>query len=202
MKRELFIAEIEKNEELISMIKSEASNLHDIVCNQKYDSFPYSKHLCMVAEVAIEYGHTVCINEKDVIPIIFAAYFHDSIEDARVTYNDVMKIAKKYMDAEQAKIATEIVYALTDEKGRTRDERGSDKHYKDIQDTLYAPFVKWCDRYANTKYSIENKSRMANVYRREMIRFIIKLGGNKYIGDELCKLIINLGNDIEIGTNI
>ena len=33
---------------------------------------------------------------------------------------------------------------------------------------------------------------MANVYRREMIRFIIKLGGNKYIGDELCKLIINL----------
>ena len=37
---------------------------------------------------------------------MFGAYFHDSIEDARLTYNDVHKIALEYMNEDQAIIAT------------------------------------------------------------------------------------------------
>ena len=159
MTREMFKAFIADNKDVINAIKNEASELHDVICNQKYgDNKPYSFHLCMVADLAMEYGHIVCEYEHHIIPIIFGAYFHDAIEDARVTYNDMMKIASKYMTHYQAVIAVEIVYALTDEKGRNRAERGSEKHYEDIRNTMYAPFVKWCDRYANAKYSVENGS--------------------------------------------
>lgn len=192
MKKEEFVAFINANKELIEQIKERVRVLHDIDCNQKYGDKPYSYHLNMVADAAMEYGHIVCFEEKHIIPIIFGAYFHDSIEDARVTYNDVMKIAKEYMDDNQALMAVEIVYALTDEKGRNRDERGNAKHYEDIRKTLYAPFVKCCDRYANFKYSIEVDSRMKKVYWKEMPFFLAKIGEDRYIGNEMYQIMLNL----------
>ena len=192
MKKELFEAFIHANIGVIEDIKSRAAKLHDIDCNQKYgEGKPYSFHLNMVAEYAMKWGYLICEYEHHIIPIIFGAYFHDAIEDARVTYNDMMKIAEKYMSHYQAVIAVEIVYALTDEKGRNRAERGSKKHYEDIRNTMYAPFVKFCDRYANYHYSCEVGSRMAKVYEKEMPEFIVKLGGDKYLTHELCELILN-----------
>ena len=187
MKREVFEDFLKENEDSILRIKERARRLHDIDVNQQYGNKPYSFHLNMVADYAMKWGHYQCFDKRDILPIIFAAYFHDSIEDARVTYNDVMKIAKEYMDDAQAKTAVEIVYALTDEKGRNRAERGSDKHYADIRDTLFAPFVKFCDRYANYKYSVDSGSRMAKVYDEEMPSFLDKLGYDKYISKEIFK---------------
>ena len=179
--------------ETIEYSKKEASELHDIKCNQKYgDDVPYSFHLNMVAELVIRYGNLVCEYPYHIIPIVFGAYFHDAIEDARQTYNDIKKIALKYMTEYQANIATELVYALTDEKGRNRAERGSEKHYEDIRNTMYAPFVKWCDRYANTSHSIKVGDRMAETYKKEMPNFVEKLGGDRYLNHELCELILNL----------
>lgn len=192
MKREVFEAFVSTNMGVIKAIGAHAAKLHDIDCNQKYgEDKPYSFHLNMVAEYAMKWGHMICEYEYHIIPIIFGAYFHDAIEDARVTYNDMMKIAEKYMTHYQAVIAVEIVYALTDEKGRCRAERGSEKHYEDIRNTMYAPFVKFCDRYANYHYSCEVGSRMAKVYEKEMPEFIIKLGGDKYLTHKLCELILN-----------
>ena len=194
MKREVFEAFVSdrKNMETIDKICYYAARLHDVDVNQKYDNKPYSFHLEMVAHYVMKWGDKVCYEERHIIPLIFGAYFHDSIEDARLTYNDVMKIAKKYMDDNQALMATEIVYALTDEKGRTRAERGSDKHYEDIRNTLYAPFIKFCDRYANTKYSVEMESRMAEKYRAEMMDFVLKIGNDKFIPNELIQKILKL----------
>lgn len=193
MKKELFEKFINEHLKIIGEMRKYACDLHDVTCNQKYgDNLPYSYHLCMVANAAIEYGHIVCYDEHHILPIIFGAYFHDSIEDARMTYNDVLKVAKTFMNEHQAIIATEIVYALTDEKGRNRKERASDKHYEDIRNTLYAPFVKWCDRYANMKYSIEVGSRMVNVYSKEMMDFITKIGSDKYLSRELCEILFDL----------
>jgi hypothetical protein len=133
----------------------------------------------MVADVAMRYGHEVVAKEEDVVPLMFAAYYHDSIEDARLTYNDVTAIARKYMDAEQAYMAAEIVYALTNDKGRTRSERAGDKYYEGIRNTRYASFLKMCDRLANLRYStlFGIKSRMAEVYEREHPHFIASIGG-------------------------
>ena len=150
-----------------------ANDVHTAV-NQKYDGKPYFYHLHNVMKFTRQYLPLVCEMEKDVIPVMFGAYFHDSIEDARLTYNDVMKIAKTFMDEEQAAMATEIVYALTNEKGRNRHERANDKYYEGIRATNYAPLVKAADRLANYTYAKEHKTRMVDMYKEEMKEFVEK----------------------------
>ena len=99
-----------------------------------------------------------------------------SIEDARQTYNDVKRIAKRWMDDEQALMATELVYALTNEKGRTRAERANEKYYQGIRETAYAPFVKLADRLANITHSFSHNNaenvHMKQTYQKELPHFI------------------------------
>lgn len=140
--------------------------------NQYYDNHPYIFHLHQVFENLVEFGCDVFSDQRDILPVIFAAYFHDSIEDARLTYNDVRDIAREYMSDDQAWLAAEIVYALTNEKGRTRSDRANDSYYKGIQQTPYAPLVKACDRLANYNYAWFTKSKMAKMYKDEMDKFI------------------------------
>ena len=160
----------------IDQCRQMAHELHESV-NQTYgDNLPYGFHLDMVAEGVRLYGYLVCAQEADVVPLFFGAYFHDSIEDARVTYNDVLRMARAEMTEEQALLATEIVYALTNDKGRTRAERAGEKYYQGIRETPYAPFVKLCDRLANITYSCTGEgnkgTRMREVYKGEMPHFL------------------------------
>lgn len=163
----------------IEQIRTAAHALHAHV-NQHYDKVhPYGFHLDMVADAVYRYGHLVCVNETDVLPLFFGAYFHDSIEDARQTYNDVLDIARQYMNEEQAHIATEIVYALTNDKGRNRAERAGERYYKGIRETPYAPFVKMADRLANITYSFthshEGNEHMKGIYTSEMPHFLASI---------------------------
>lgn len=157
--------------EKVAELSIVAGQIHDDV-NQKYDDKPYIYHLLLVKDFTIKYLPEVCNDVDDVIPIVFGALFHDTIEDARLTYNDVMKIAKKYMREEQAYTATEIVYALTNEKGRNRHERANDKYYQGIRETKYAPLVKAADRLANYTYAKSVHSRMEKCYQTEMKQFV------------------------------
>ncbi len=166
-------------QELISQIADSAARLHESV-NQHYDHIhPYSVHLGMVADTVRQYGHEVCASAADVVPMMFGAYYHDSMEDARLTYNDVMRTARQFMYDEQALVATEIVYALTNDKGRTRAERAGERYYAGIRQTPYAPLVKLCDRYANSSYSVhhsnEANAHMRNVYLQELPHFIASI---------------------------
>ena len=176
MEKNDFQAALERWAETIERIRMSAHELHDSV-NQKYGKdLPYGYHLDMVAEEARAFGHLVCAQEEDVVPMMFGAYYHDSIEDARLTYNDVMKVARTFMNADQALMATEIVYALTNDKGRTRDERAGEKYYAGIRSTPYAPFMKLCDRVANITFSCSGKDadnqRMKEVYKKEVPHFL------------------------------
>jgi (p)ppGpp synthase/HD superfamily hydrolase len=117
-----------------------------------------------------------------------ATWGHDLIEDCRVSYNDV----KEHLGQE----ATDIIYAVSNEKGKTRAERANDKYYEGIRNTPGAVFVKLCDRIANVQYSKMTKSRMFEMYKKENINFMIKLGrevGNPY--EEMFQYLINLFND-------
>ena len=167
---------IDKYAGVISQIKESAHALHASV-NQTYDGDrPYGFHLDMVADSVYKYGHVVCTGEQDILPMFFGAYYHDSIEDARLTYNDVMRVAKRWMDDDQALTATEIVYALTNDKGRTRAERAGEKYYQGIRETAFAPFVKLSDRLANITYSFthgnKDNARMKQVYQSELHHFL------------------------------
>lgn len=76
----------------------------------------------------------------------------------------------------------ELVYAVTNEKGRNRAERANDKYYEGIRNTEHATFVKLCDRIANIEYG--GKSDM---YAKENINFKRKLYDAKY--DEMFDFI-------------
>ena len=176
MTRNEFEALMEKYADKIEDIRQSAHELHRSV-NQTYgDDLPYGYHLDMVVNGIRDFGHLVCACENDVLPLFFGGYYHDSIEDARLTYNDVMRQATQVMSTEQAMMATEIVSALTNDKGRTRAERAGEKYYQGIRETPYAPFVKLCDRLANITYSCTGEgnkgTRMREVYKGEMPHFL------------------------------
>jgi len=64
--------------------------------SQEYDEgLPYGFHLKLVASFVYKYGCLVAENEADVLSLYAVAYLHDSIENARLSYNDVVKLVKK-----------------------------------------------------------------------------------------------------------
>ena len=94
----------------------------------------------------------------------------------------MVRVARKLMDNDQALLAAEIVYALTNEKGRTRAERANERYYEGIRQTPYAPFVKLCDRLANVTYACSVDAggdiRMKEVYKNEMGEFLMDIRNN------------------------
>ena len=160
----------------IEEIRQTAWDLHRSVGQTYGDKLPYGHHLDMVTDDIRRFGHLVAVEENDVVPLMFGGYYHDSIEDARQTYNDVMKAARRWMSDEQALVATEIVYALTNDKGRSREERAGERYYAGIRETPFAPFVKLCDRFANVAHSCRSSDahnlRMKGIYIKEMPHFL------------------------------
>jgi (p)ppGpp synthase/HD superfamily hydrolase len=118
---------------------------------------------------------------------LMATWGHDLIEDCRVSYNDV----KQHLGQE----AADIVYAVSNEKGKTRAERANDKYYVGIRNTPGAVFVKLCDRIANVQYSKMTKSRMFEMYKKENRHFVIFLGklkSEEHPLDEMFNYLENL----------
>lgn len=172
--------------------------------NHMYSEYlPYEFHLRMVAEVAKDFKHLLddtkdyYTGEKYRGPMqgqvtlrdacLIAVWGHDLIEDTRVSYNDVMN----HLGQEVA----DIVYAVTNEKGKNRDERANDKYYEGIRNTPGAVFVKLCDRIANVQYSKMTKSRMFEMYKKENTNFITKLGGGDIEYCEMVQALTNLFNE-------
>ena len=150
--------------------------------NHMYDKYlPYEFHLRMVANVANKFMYIMVPKERlhpgdiDVIELKLAAFGHDLIEDTRVTYNDIKE--------QLGENVADIIYALTNEKGKNRKERANDKYYEGIRNTKGAVFIKLCDRIANVQYSKMTGSRMFEMYKKENINFMVSLGrevGNVY----------------------
>ena len=171
-----FSKHLNQYSDTIDAIRSRAHEIHDNV-NQLYGgTHPYGYHLDMVADAVMKYCASICPTPDDIIPMVFGAYFHDSIEDARLTYNDVVAEAAHFMPHALSITAAEIAYALTNEKGRTRDQRANEKYYAGIRSTPYAPSVKLADRYANLSYSLMNDTdanrHMSRIYLNEMPHFL------------------------------
>jgi (p)ppGpp synthase/HD superfamily hydrolase len=141
--------------------------------NHFYDTYlPYEFHLRMVAGVANEYLYLIPdLNYGDESfreSIILGAWGHDLIEDTRVSYNDVKGVLGYH--------AAEIIYAVSNEKGKNREERANESYYRGIRQTHGATFVKLCDRIANVQYSKMTKSRMFEMYKKENDKFERMLG--------------------------
>lgn len=180
MKREQWLNIFDDEADKIKKICIKASKIHKDV-NQSYgENKPYTFHLLDVFDCVKSFGFQSCNNEEDVLGIVVGALLHDSIKDARLTYNDVKSELKLCgLSENQVFIGSEIAYALTNEKGRTRAERANEKYYGGIRSTKYAPMVKYADRIANLRFSvmnaIEHESeeciRKAKMYIKEMDHF-------------------------------
>jgi (p)ppGpp synthase/HD superfamily hydrolase len=151
--------------------------------NHMYDTYlPYEFHLRMVVNVYQRFKHTLPTHieygtsDKIINPVAqlsvshvvqLACYGHDLIEDTRVSYNDVKEVLGEG--------AADIIYAVTNEKGKNRKERANDKYYEGIRNTEGAVFVKLCDRIANVQYSKMTGSRMFEMYGSENSDFVSRL---------------------------
>jgi (p)ppGpp synthase/HD superfamily hydrolase len=139
--------------------------------NHMYAEYlPYEYHLRMVVGVFERFKHLVEEIKRDDVKL--ACFGHDLIEDARISYSDLKK--------ELGEGVADLVYALTNEKGKTRKERANDKYYEGIKTEKYGVFIKMCDRIANVEYSKISGSRMFDVYKKENDNFINKLGIKQY----------------------
>lgn len=133
--------------------------------NHYYDQYlPYEFHLRMVAQVADDFMH---LPENRWSDLKLACWGHDLIEDTRTSYNDCVKVLGEFV--------ANIIYAVTNEKGRNRSERANDDYYSLIRQTPGAVFVKLCDRIANVQYSKLTKSVMFDMYMKENLDFITRL---------------------------
>jgi (p)ppGpp synthase/HD superfamily hydrolase len=164
-------------------------DLHDNKCNQKYNkNLPYSFHLEMVAAQARKFKKYIPVDNPYHHAVWIGIWGHDSIEDARLTYNDIKDI--------WGERAAEIIYLCTEWKGRNRAERKPIQFYLELMTNEDAVFVKLCDIIANMKFSLLTNSPMFQKYVMEWVK---KVGPTlepkrsvfpdmfSYI-DEICKL--------------
>jgi hypothetical protein len=135
--------------------------------NHFYDTYlPYEFHLRMVVQVCKDFAHLL---PKEIFLdlIELACWGHDLIEDTRTSFNDCANNIHRY--------SSEIIYAVSNEKGKNRSERANEKYYEGIRNTQGATFVKMCDRIANVQYSKMTKSSMFEKYKQENTLFVEKL---------------------------
>ncbi len=160
--------------------------------NHYYDTYlPYEFHLRMANQVAKEFIYLIpnLFTDSDEIHrgiwkeydrtetiIELACFGHDLIEDTRTSYNECVNMLRvgNYLRTEVA----DIIYAVTNEKGKNRSERANSKYYEGIKKVNGAVFVKLCDRIANVRYSKMTKSSMYEKYKLENPNFINSLGYN------------------------
>jgi (p)ppGpp synthase/HD superfamily hydrolase len=128
--------------------------------------YPYELHLNWVASVAERFKH---LAPSGIDTVKATCYLHDSIEDARLTYNDVRKGAESV-------VVAEAVFLLTNLRGRTREERANDEYYEGIRNNKIAQFVKLCDRIANMEFGVLFGGSMVEKYRQELPNFLEKTG--------------------------
>ena len=131
-------------EDLYKEAEMVATLAHD---GQTYDIFPYRKHLQDVVNIIKKFGFSG--------DYILAGWLHDTIEDCNISYN---KIKKAF-----GKNTAELVYAVTDPKGRNRKEKKI-LAYKDMINYPHSIIIKLADRIAN----LENSIRMDNKDTLEM----------------------------------
>lgn len=184
MEKKSFIDIVSRNYSWIKSFEVAAFEIHDRVNQQYGGMLPYGFHLKMTASYVSKYGYLVANSEEEVLLLYASAYLHDSIEDARMSFNDLVKFITEFRvkdfvlpDHILQQIrwdVPDIVYALTNEKGRNRKERANAAYYEGIRETRFASFIKMCDRLANIRYTTMFffANRMLEVYRREHAEFI------------------------------
>jgi hypothetical protein len=170
--------------------------------NHFYDDYlPYEFHLRMCntmfkkfREVAVK----VCeLHGINIEALEGGIWCHDTIEDARMNYNGIIKGVTVLMKPnwgiwtpETVIQGAEVARALTNNvRGRNRKERMPDWIYEDIRETKGATLGKLIDKGANVQYSLISAGSMFDTHYKEFPTFIQKLSGTEEF--TLCKPLVD-----------
>jgi (p)ppGpp synthase/HD superfamily hydrolase len=125
--------------------------------NCRYGDNEYIYHIDMVVDFLTK--HIVVFKSlKDAEDTFIAALYHDSVEDAKQTYNIISEIAGKEV--------ADITLGVTDVPAKNRLMKHLLTMGKTVQD-YRAIILKMADIYCNTKFSKENGSSMYKKYVEE-----------------------------------
>lgn len=92
------------------------------------------------------------------VPMICAAWLHDTIEDTPTSYQDIRQLFGDHV--------AELVWAVTDDLGRNRKER-KERTWPKIFADREATILKLADLTANVENAFENDSKLCQMYRKE-----------------------------------
>lgn len=149
--------------------------------NHYYDiNLPYDYHLSLSVKSGENFKHLLLPGDWEWVQDVL--WGHDLMEDARVSYNDIVREAKKYHSIENAIKIAEAIRALTNyNRGRNRKERMPDYIYQEIKSTPGATFAKVAgDRIANVNHGLIFGSSMKKKYKEEQEHFKKMLYTNEY----------------------
>lgn len=131
--------------------------------NHRYDQHPYGVHLDMASDALEDFmpGERM---DKEVEISRLAVRIHDIIEDARLTYNDIAKLFGHDV--------AEVVFLVSNNRGRNRKERANDEYYSLIRVNNMATAAKLADRIGNMRYGYTKRdSGPLKMYIKEMPAF-------------------------------
>ena len=111
--------------------------------NCKYDGKEYIVHIDMVINCIKKYKTVFKLN-NDYINTLISGLYHDSIEDAQLTFNDIKNVTNK----EIARIVLDVT-DVHEENRLLRHLFTMGKTVKDYRSII----VKMCDIHANASYS-------------------------------------------------
>lgn len=136
---------------------------------QKYENMPYMVHLKEAQEVLKRFGISID-NEKEFSQekahVIIATWLHDTLEDTI--------LEKNHIEYQFGKEVADLVWRVTDEKGKNRKERKL-ATYPKIKGNVQATIVKLADRIANVesalKFKKQGKEGFYQMYKKEWKEF-------------------------------
>lgn len=144
-------------ESILSIARNFAYSKHNMPSeSQRYGNLPYSVHLEAVLSQAEKYMYYIPEEKRDIIRI--SCLCHDLIEDTEVS--------EKILEEKFGPEVADIVYCVSNERGRDRKERNF-KTYPKIWRNDLAIFVKLSDRLANTHNSKTTGHKLFDTYRKE-----------------------------------
>ena len=150
--------------------------IHDEHRNMMYGDKPYSYHLKSVVNILIRTKFYKSLPEKEKAIYRAVAISHDMIEDC-VSYMGFMGICRNYFNQDDSLMIAEAVYALTEEKGRTRKERQGESYKNGVAENRVARVVKLCDIRANALHSMYFLDSKYAMYKKEWADWRLLLSG-------------------------
>lgn len=108
--------------------------------------------------------------------MLVGCYGHDSIEDGRLTWNDVVaQLTRLGFIKEHAVFIADLIFCVTDEKGKSRKERKNNKFFDELWENENAIILKFADMLANLLQTITFDYEGVQFKRVEFFHFVSEM---------------------------